>query len=156
MARGCPAAATRAPRRRAGHGGKRPVETASGNLVTMRALGPPQQGRDFRAVWVCTEDGFSRAERAGEEQGVALAVHRYSRRTVKRGPPVSRMKECDRAPGAEGHADDLPLSKSQPSGGGFVSSTARSARNPAALPALTEYSGAPGSVSARNRPRLRA
>jgi hypothetical protein len=43
------------------------VETASGNLVTMRALGPPQQGRDFRVVWVCTEEEFGRAQRAREE-----------------------------------------------------------------------------------------
>jgi hypothetical protein len=43
------------------------VETASGDLVAMRALGAPQQGRDFRVVWVCTEAEFSRAEQAGDE-----------------------------------------------------------------------------------------
>jgi hypothetical protein len=43
------------------------VETASGDLATMRALGPPQQGRDFRVVWVCTEAEFIRAEQVGEE-----------------------------------------------------------------------------------------
>ncbi len=29
-------------------------ETADGTYAVMRALGPPEQGRDFRVVWVCT------------------------------------------------------------------------------------------------------
>jgi hypothetical protein len=46
--------------------------------------------------------------------------------------------------------------QSQPSGGGLASSAARRARSPAALPALTEYRGASGPRSTRNRPRRRA
>lgn len=33
-------------------------ETADGTFVTMRALGPPEQGRDFRVVWVCTPEEY--------------------------------------------------------------------------------------------------
>ena len=42
-------------------------ETAGGRHVVMRALGPPEQGQDFRVVRVCTQEEFGRAERAGEE-----------------------------------------------------------------------------------------
>lgn len=34
------------------------VRTATGELVTMRALGGPSQGRDFAVVWVCLEDDW--------------------------------------------------------------------------------------------------
>lgn len=32
------------------------VTTASETLVTMRALGGREMGRDFPVIWVCTED----------------------------------------------------------------------------------------------------
>jgi len=35
-------------------------ETADGGYAVMRALGPPEQGRDFRVVWVCTPDEYDR------------------------------------------------------------------------------------------------
>ena len=41
--------------------------TASGRVVTMRALGVPVRGRDFPVLWVCTEDEWVRAQKAGEE-----------------------------------------------------------------------------------------
>jgi hypothetical protein len=34
-------------------------ETADGSPAVMRALGPPEQGRDFRVVWVCTPEEYS-------------------------------------------------------------------------------------------------
>jgi hypothetical protein len=43
------------------------VTTAQGERVVMRALGGPEQGRDFEVVWVTTEDEFIQAEQAGEE-----------------------------------------------------------------------------------------
>jgi hypothetical protein len=43
------------------------VETASGEVVIMRALRPPEQGKDFRVVWVCTTEEYNRAEAVGEE-----------------------------------------------------------------------------------------
>lgn len=43
------------------------ARTAGGDLVRMRALGAPTQGRDFQVVWVCTEDEWDRAKRAGDE-----------------------------------------------------------------------------------------
>ena len=36
-------------------------ETADGGHAVMRALGPPEQGRDFRVVWVCTPQEYARA-----------------------------------------------------------------------------------------------
>ncbi len=39
--------------------------TASGGVVLMRAVARPQQGRDFPVVWVCTEEEYERAGRAG-------------------------------------------------------------------------------------------
>jgi hypothetical protein len=35
-------------------------ETADGGYAVMRALGPPEQGRDFRVVWVCTPEEYDR------------------------------------------------------------------------------------------------
>lgn len=35
--------------------------TASGEVVRMRAIGAPTQGRDFPVVWVCTEDEYEQA-----------------------------------------------------------------------------------------------
>jgi len=43
------------------------AETAGGGHVPMRALGPPEQGYDFRVVWVCTPEEYGRAQEAGEE-----------------------------------------------------------------------------------------
>lgn len=45
-------------------------ETAGGRHVAMRALGPPEQGHDFRVVQVCTQEEYDRAQRAGEEPSV--------------------------------------------------------------------------------------
>jgi hypothetical protein len=42
-------------------------ETAGGDRVAMRALGPPQQGHDFRVVWVRTQEEYDRAQRTGQE-----------------------------------------------------------------------------------------
>jgi len=42
-------------------------ETAGGGHAVMRALGPPAQGHDFRVVWVCTPEEYTRAQRADEE-----------------------------------------------------------------------------------------
>lgn len=42
-------------------------ETAGGRRVTMHALGSPEQGYDFRVVWVCTSGEYDQAQRAGEE-----------------------------------------------------------------------------------------
>lgn len=36
-------------------------ETADGSHAVMRALGPPEQGRDFRVVWVCTPEEYDRS-----------------------------------------------------------------------------------------------
>jgi len=33
----------------------------------MRALGPPEQGYDFRVVWVCTQEEYGRPLRSEEE-----------------------------------------------------------------------------------------
>jgi hypothetical protein len=33
----------------------------------MRAIGPPQAGKDFPVVWLCTERDFRRAQDGGEE-----------------------------------------------------------------------------------------
>lgn len=35
-------------------------ETAGGGTAVMRALGPPEQGRDFLVVWVCTPAEYDR------------------------------------------------------------------------------------------------
>lgn len=42
-------------------------KTASGRHVTMRALGPPEQGYDFRIVWVCTQEEYDRDRDADED-----------------------------------------------------------------------------------------
>jgi hypothetical protein len=36
-------------------------ETAGGGHVVMRALGPPEQGRDFPVIWVCTPEDYERS-----------------------------------------------------------------------------------------------
>jgi hypothetical protein len=52
------------------------VDTATGEQATMRALGPPTQGRDFVVVWVCTEHEFIRARKAAEEpKGIPWPYH---------------------------------------------------------------------------------
>jgi hypothetical protein len=38
-------------------------ETADGGRAVMRALGPPEQGRDFLVVWVCTPEDYERSGR---------------------------------------------------------------------------------------------
>ena len=43
------------------------VTTASGRTVPMRALGSPEQGRDFMVVWVCTEEEWTRATTDGDD-----------------------------------------------------------------------------------------
>ena len=43
------------------------VTTAGGERVTMRALGPPQQGYSFQVLWVATEDDWEEAERTGTD-----------------------------------------------------------------------------------------
>jgi bifunctional DNA-binding transcriptional regulator/antitoxin component of YhaV-PrlF toxin-antitoxin module len=43
------------------------VTTADGEHVVMRAIGSPEQGRDFPILWVCTEDEYERAQGAGDE-----------------------------------------------------------------------------------------
>jgi hypothetical protein len=43
------------------------VTTASGTTVPMRALGAPEQGRDFMVIWVCTEAEWVRASTDGDE-----------------------------------------------------------------------------------------
>ncbi len=43
------------------------AETAGGGRVLMRALGPPEQGHDFRVVWVCTPEEYDRAQQADDE-----------------------------------------------------------------------------------------
>jgi hypothetical protein len=46
-------------------------ETAGGGHVTMRALRPPEQGYDFRVVWVCTQEAYDWAQRSeGEPAGI--------------------------------------------------------------------------------------
>ncbi len=45
------------------------VVTALGERVPMRALGGPEQGRDFRVVWVTTEQEYEEAEQSGETPG---------------------------------------------------------------------------------------
>jgi len=39
--------------------------TATGERVRLRAVGRPTRGRDFPVVWVCTEEEFQEAEKAG-------------------------------------------------------------------------------------------
>ena len=47
------------------------AETAGGGHVPMRALGAPEQGHDFRVVWVCTLEEYERArETGGEPRGI--------------------------------------------------------------------------------------
>ncbi len=41
--------------------------TASGETITMRALGSPEPGYTFEVLWVATEDEWDRAEAAGTE-----------------------------------------------------------------------------------------
>lgn len=43
------------------------VTTATDDVLLMRALSGPVQGRDFPIVWVCTEDEFARAQAAHED-----------------------------------------------------------------------------------------
>ena len=52
------------------------VITASGQTVTVRALGHPEQGRDFPVVWVCTEAEYDQARLAGREpDGLPWPLH---------------------------------------------------------------------------------
>ena len=52
------------------------VTTASGQTVTVRAIGLPEQGRDFPVVWVCTEEEYERAALAGAEpDGLPWPLH---------------------------------------------------------------------------------
>lgn len=43
------------------------ARTASGATVRLRAIGPPQRGRDFPVVWVCTEEEYERSQAASDE-----------------------------------------------------------------------------------------
>ena len=62
--------------------------TAMGTKVTMRAVRPPEQGRDFPVVWVSTEEEFQRAVQAGDQpdalpwplQAISVQAKRVSAR----------------------------------------------------------------------------
>lgn len=41
------------------------ARTASGELVSMRAMGAPTRGRDFPVLWVCTQEEWERAQASG-------------------------------------------------------------------------------------------
>jgi len=41
--------------------------TASGEVVSLRALGAPEPGHSFEVLWVATEAEWDRAERDGDE-----------------------------------------------------------------------------------------
>lgn len=51
------------------------VTTALGERVPMRALGAPQQGRDFEVIWVATVREYDRAvATASEPDGIPWPV----------------------------------------------------------------------------------
>lgn len=43
------------------------VTTVGGRVIEMRALGAPVDGRDFKVVWVCTEDEWARASSMSDD-----------------------------------------------------------------------------------------
>lgn len=43
------------------------VTTATGETISMRALGAPNSGYSFPVVWVATEEEWARAQDAGSE-----------------------------------------------------------------------------------------
>jgi hypothetical protein len=50
-----------------GVGDRVEVTTADSERLVMRAIGAPEQGRDFPVLWVCTEEEYERANREGDE-----------------------------------------------------------------------------------------
>lgn len=46
------------------------VTTASGDKLSMRALGAPRRGRDFPVVWVCSQEEYMAAEPPDVPRGI--------------------------------------------------------------------------------------
>jgi hypothetical protein len=68
-------------------------ETADGTYAVMCALGPPEQGRDFRVVWVCKPEEYESAGTLPE--GIPW--------------PYSAVRVLEQAHGTEGSAVSPPL-----------------------------------------------